>query len=703
MALFPKQSSRDSSGQNLSEGALVLYEQDGKALLAAVTGWKKQKCLLFNMRGREIELNASRLNPLPENLPAEVTSTKEKTGFLLSRFEEASKASADISIEEIWSLIQEEELDYTCSEIASLYFGKEDSKKNLPLMLALIADSIFFKRKKDRFTPRSLDNVEELKKAREAEELKQAYRERVSSYFQAKIAGDNEIDPEAEKEVREWLSLLEKVCAGAGDTDSGKIKDVDEFLKLCRENLDINLKGRREEQIFYLLKKAKHFHKNSSLCFLRHSLPIDFDDEVLEEARHRPEVDSYNSLSEDERAYRINLCDVESITIDDVTTLDMDDALSIEETDTGYRLGIHISDVASQIIPDSVLDQEAQLRASSVYCPERTVNMFPPRLSTDILSLVPEKPRRCLSCLFNVSRDLQILDFDIRPTLITSSRRYSYDEVEDQPGREGGILDRLYQLAINLETKRLENGALKIPKRMVSVHLVDKDNPGESDFEVKELDESSPARSLIGEMMILANGSMAEFAVENNIPLIFRSQEASDEGSGIQENEGKSGPAHEYSMRAALKRSSVSTTPGPHATLALPAYAQVTSPIRRYLDLCNQRQIINYLQHGEPLYTEEELSQLMAEVQEGLERTMLTTRENRRFWLFKYLVKKRSRGENIRGTVLRTDLKNPLVELDEVYMPVIVKTSRKLKPADELDLKITHVDPVFDYLKLEIV
>src|SRR5690606_17155210 len=117
-------------------------------------------------------------------------------------------------------------------------------------------------------------------------------------------------------------------------------------------------------------------------------------------------------------------------TIDDETTEDMDDALSIEQTESGYRLGIHISDVASFIPIGSALDEESKRRATSIYCPERTVHMLPEELAEGILSLRKDEPRRCISCICSLTHEFELKNFEIRPTLIRVTERYTYEEVE---------------------------------------------------------------------------------------------------------------------------------------------------------------------------------------------------------------------------------------------------------------------------------
>jgi exoribonuclease-2 len=202
-------------------------------------------------------------------------------------------------------------------------------------------------------------------------------------------------------------------------------------------------------------------------------------------------------------------------------------------------------------------------------------------------------------------------------------------------------------------------------------------------------------------MMVLANKIMAEFAAHNRIPVMYRGQERpDDEGADLrQEGQAPAGPAKDFSARTRLKKSSVSFEPQHHAGLGLDAYIQATSPIRRYLDLCHQRQFISFLQHGKPCMNQEEFEAIANELEMPLQAASLASRETKRYWLLRYL-EQRPRGEPLEGTVVRTDLKTPLVELDEVYMTVLVRLPAKAALGQRVTLKVTSVDPHADYVRL---
>ena len=109
---------------------------------------------------------------------------------------------------------------------------------------------------------------------------------------------------------------------------------------------------------------------------------------------------------------RRDLTALPMFTVDEATTLDIDDGLSLERRDEGYLLGIHISDASVLVAPGSALDMEAYRRMTSLYLPDRTIPMLPRRLCEEMGSLSPEQPRLALSLLISLGEDYRILDWE---------------------------------------------------------------------------------------------------------------------------------------------------------------------------------------------------------------------------------------------------------------------------------------------------
>lgn len=698
MKMLPRQGSAGKDGGSeaaLSAGAIVVYENEGAPLIAAVLAFKKDKYNLINERGREVQMAPVRLHLLPGRLPAGASGQQEKVGFLTDLRRQAEEESASINLEELWGVVCENPREYENQELGELYFSDNTLVHHLALRLALLRDPTFFKRSKHAFAPRPEPVIAELKKAEAAKQEKLRIQELTISVFQECLSTRAaQLPAEASGNVR----LLEEFAAGV-ELDLARQKEAKELLDLAIEKLGLYLTGSKEQQAFTLLEKLGHFTPDTNLSIIRQRPPLCFGAAALEEAQNIRVPRDLSECTEANKGRRVDLTHLPCITIDDYSTKDMDDALSIERHAGGLRLGIHVSDVSSLIPTCGAVDLEARQRGTSMYLPDRIINMLPEVVSQDKLSLVLGEARPSISCLFDVDREFGVSGGQIVPSLIRVQKRYAYEEIDALLESECGDLGVLYNIAVRNEEKRLQQGALKVFKHDLQIKV--DENGG---VEISEFDEHGPARSLVGELMIMANALMAEYAAKHGLAVVYRLQEPPAEPAA----EAPVGPAKDYALRASLKRSTISFFPGRHSALALDAYIQATSPIRRYVDLCNQRQILEHLLSGRPLYSLEEFEKIVQEVEEPLMRAGLVVKETRRYWLLKYLEQRRRRkspadprADIIRGTVLRVDLKNPLVELDEVFIPAIVKVAAVLKPGDAIDLKIAAVDPHYDYLKLE--
>jgi len=688
MKLIPKPA-LSSADSGFPTGALIMYENDGTPLIGTIIGFKKQKYQVLNNRGREIELQPIRLHRLPESLPGDLSTTEAKAKFLHDLYEGCLADSHTVDLGEIWSFVHDEGGDHPTAKLCASYYGAVDLKKHLTLRLALIADKIFFKRKDDEFLARPAETVEELRKSEESRQRKHTFQEAFVAVCAKRLTDPSIPFP---PEATATIELLEDIAAGAQHIDNNRHKEAKDLVNLVAERLHLELGGTREQRTIQLLEAIGHFTENTNLALIRHRPVGDFSPESIAAAAHLPAP----SISLGGVARR-DLTGLRTVTIDDSSTRDMDDALSLERSGDGFELGIHISDVAALIEQDSPLDLEGRRRATSIYCPDRTIHMFPDTVSTDACSLVAGKPRAVLSCFFVIDRNFNVISSEIVPTLITVTERLSYDEVDARLEKGDQFLNDLYNIASTLEAARIEKGAIKVHKRDI---LITPREDGE--LILTEIDENAPSRALIGEMMVLANSLLANYAARHDIPCIFRGQPPPDEDRG----RGRSipeGPAADYAERARLKKSTTSLQPERHASLALDAYVQATSPIRRYADLLNQRQIVSHIA-GRPLpYSRDALADLLDAINAPLSNAQAITKETRRFWALRYMQTVLHERRTIAATVLRTDLKTPLVEVEEIYVPFLARIPFPVSPGDIVNLRVGSVDPRFDHIRLEAV
>ncbi len=297
---------------------------------------------------------------------------------------------------------------------------------------------------------------------------------------------------------------------------------------------------------------------------------------------------------------RLDLTFLESYAIDDEGAGDPDDAISLEPFKNGsFRLWVHVSDVAALIAPDSPLDHEARKRGATLYTPERIITMLPED-SVQVLGLGLEPISNALS--FGIT--LEGPDFVPGEIQIQLSRvwvtRTTYAGVSSRLGEEP--FRQMLEIARRLEARRVENGAVQLELPEVKIKAVG------GVVSIKAIGHEA-ARPIVQESMMLAGWAAATYALEREIPFPFARQDVFEQFDG---------PAQDlpemFARRKSLGRTQWNVRPGRHMGLGLEPYAQVTSPMRRYLDLVAHQQLRAHLR-------EQNRPEQEGLEQEGLEET----------------------------------------------------------------------------------
>jgi len=374
-----------------------------------------------------------------------------------------------------------------------------------------------------------------------------------------------------------------------------------------------------------------------------YGLPYEFPTEV---ERYADTLDT--SIKEEEIAKRRDMREVLTFTIDPKDAKDFDDALSFEVLENGnYEIGIHIADVSHYLVPDTILDDEAYERATSVYLVDRVVPMLPEVLSNNACSLRPNEEKYTFSAIFEMDKDAKIKNQWFGRTVINSNERFAYEEaqhiIETQEGsipEEISIRGNAYsvseevvkatlemdRLAKIMRGKRMQDGAISFDKVEVRFNLNEKSEPIGVFFK-----ESKDANKLIEEFMLLANRKVAEFIGKQKPKktFVYRIHDNPNEDKLIALNSIISRFGHKIdfkdkkSISASLNQllsdvkgkkeqnlvdtltirsmsKAIYTTDNiGHYGLAFEYYTHFTSPIRRYPDVMVHRLLQHYLDGGD--------------------------------------------------------------------------------------------------------
>ena len=436
----------------------------------------------------------------------------------------------------------------------------------------------------------------------------------------------------------------------------------------------------------------------------KYDLPHRFSSTALREARGLPPFPSA-----DDYQGRVDLRNIPTFTIDGEKARDFDDAVSIrKEKDGGLTLHVSISDVSHYVKEGTALDEEAYLRGTSVYFPDRAIPMFPPELSNEICCLHPGVDR--LTFTVEMKYDPQGNQKDVRfyPSLIRSRERLTYTVVKQILLNEDAGLNQRYEaivpslqwmadLSQKLRQKRIERGALDFDLPEPEIVL---DLQGEAEGIIRA--ERNLAHQIIEEFMIAANEGVAHFLEESGLPCIYRiheppKEEAIDEfrrfishlGYKLKKDSDHSpkefqkilfatkGKPEEKVINNVLLRSmkwaKYSAKNVGHFGLASKSYTHFTSPIRRYPDLIVHRLLKRAHFNKEESASEE----VLGKKAEHLSHRERVAMEAEREILDRYRVRfmKERIGEVFKGVISGVTAFGFFVELQDIFVEGLVRVT----------------------------
>lgn len=486
-----------------------------------------------------------------------------------------------------------------------------------------------------------------------------------------------------------------------------------------------------------------------------YDLPMEFPESVMKSLNDIPD-----ELSPKDYAGRVDLRDLQTVTIDGEDAKDLDDAITVSEENGVYHLGVHIADVSNYVKEYSPLDKEAYKRGTSVYLVDRVIPMLPHKLSNGICSLNQGCDRLALSCLMDIDEKGNVISHKICESVINVDRRMTYTNVkkilenEDEEilneYKDFADMFRLMEkLALILRQRRFKRGSIDFDFPETKITLNDKGEP----VEIKPYDRNTATR-IIEDFMLIANETVAEDYFWQEIPFLYRSHENPDPekirrlgtfinnfgysikiGDEIHPKElqkllGKIEGSDEENLIARLtlrsmKRASYTTECVGHFGLAAKYYCHFTSPIRRYPDLQIHRIIKENLHGGMSDKRSEHFAAILPEVAKQTSATERRAddaeRDTDKLKMVQYMEK--HIGETFEGVVsgmtawgIYVELPNTIEGMISVaslrdgyyiydenhYEMVNETTGRTFKLGQRLNVKVINCDKILRTIDFEL-
>ncbi|MBD2000723.1 VacB/RNase II family 3'-5' exoribonuclease [Leptolyngbya sp. FACHB-541] len=658
----------------MEKGTLVEFRLNGDRRLAVVDRPEgKKHWVVVDERGQPYTLH-------PRQVTYVVTGQAFKSGDISSFRAEIQPYLDPSSLEVAWELLVEDSELADPSGMALLLFSDQSPALCYAAHCLLSEDKIYFKQKSDSYEPRSKAQVAELK-------------------HQLTVEGQR---------IQEWQGFLQRVNQALQgeqvewqNSDRPRLEALERFAAFGEEAKNrtpalevLTAFGRAEttQAAFQLLVDLGLWSPHENLFLRRSQIPTQFSSRVLEMAQCRL-ADPPLDLDPE----RLDLTHLKVYTIDDESTREIDDGLSVEFLELGkQRLWIHIADPTRWITPEDELDLEARRRCTTLYLPTGMIPMFPQELATGPMSLT--QGRICTALSFGVVLDSEgaIEDYSIHASQVKPTYRLTYEDVDEI--LELGVqaepeLEALARSAKRRQIWRQSQGAITILMPESSIKVQD------DEITIDVLDNSI-SRQLVAEMMILAGEVAGRYGREHGLPLPYRGQAQPELPSEEELLLLPAGPVRYCAIRRCMPRSEMSITPLRHASLGLDTYTQVTSPIRRYTDLLAHFQIKAHLRGDALPFSAETMKELMLSVSTAAYEATLVERQTNRYWGLEYL--RRHPNEIWQALMLRWLREHEnlgLVLLEELGLELAMRFNRPIEPGDRLDVKVTYADPRQDVIQ----
>ena len=681
-------------------GCLVEYMEGNVPQIAMVTEEQSGRLRLLLPNRRETRLNASRL--LPWHGPAYAAGLGRDAAIKLLEEHRTRRETLCAAIDplDLWAMAQGELEHADAAWFAELFSSEPDADTVAAYGRALLACKSHFK-----FSPPEFEIYTEETVARRLAE-QAAARER-----EALVLGG------ADFFRLLWDVFTKKRTLPQADTAEYPAPAIQDRLKALLKAKIVDPEAQGDEILWKSLTKslpdvqylALHLAEAWQLVPPHYNFWLDRADYAAGDDWWLPFEADVEAVLHKVAALRDQPQDPTAfISIDSSTTRDVDDAFFIQpRAEGGFELTVALACPPLCWDFDSALNKAVLRRGTSIYLPEGTCHMMPEMLGADALSLLAGKarPALCVTCALDAAGVLLSCQPSLRVVSLAANLCYVDCEAVlegelDSTNPAAAYAQQLAlgdQCAVLRQQARIADGAVVMDRPDVHLDLV---GEGADVRVIVEEDVPAPrSQLLVAEMMILASTAMAAWALERNIPMLFRTQDVAlpKELAGIWTE-----PAAMTRVMRALIPSSLDVLPKRHAALGVASYAPLTSPLRRYPDLINTAQVAAFLQTGAPRFGADVLPDMLFKLNMYLDAAGQVQRFRPRYWKLLYF---RQQGDAAWWDGVITEENDHVVSVSLPAQQLFVRGKRALfgertSPGTAVRVRLGKISPLYNDIAL---
>lgn len=680
--------------QNPSAGCIVEFMQGNEPQIAWVMEEQKGKLRLFLPNRRETTLSPSRILPWAGPAYPSQQSKDDVVDILNRHKERRERLASEVAPVELWEMAQGEMDKAPAEWFAELGYTNPDADAVAACGRALLQCKTHFRFQPPEFEIYDAATVESRRQAEEAARVREAM-----------VCGG-----------ADWFRRLWEARIGrhpAPDLSTAPDEAVRHRLERMLRARMIDPETVEDEALWKQVSKGLPDDPHLALLLAmtwglvpeHYNFWLDRADYAAGTAWEEPFAEETQALI-DAVTRGDNMPPAEDsafISIDSATTRDIDDAFRIVAAeDGGWDVEVALACPAWFWDFDSPLGKAVFHRATSIYLPEGNCHMMPEALGEGAFSLFEGQARPALVVSAHVSPDGALGEGSFRFSTIKIAKNLNYPDCEaaldGEDNAAAPFVDQLRLASAMSDVRlayRVDHGAVIIERPEIDFTL--EGEGADVQVKLKQTPAAPRAQLLVAELMVVANAALAEWAVKNDVPFLFRTQDVAvpREYAGVW----KSAPDIARVVRI-LVAASLDVSPRPHAGMGLSAYSPVTSPLRRFTDLVNEAQLLSVVIRGEARWSREELSDMLMHLSIRLEAAGQVQRFRPRYWKYLYIQQQaRLHGDECcwKAEVAEENDMWVSVSLPEIQLGLRGKRSlfgEKVFPGQQLHVRLGKVNPL---------